>query len=718
MNEISRVSWDPRRLQVAMRAALAGVAVLVPCAIVFRWDRIGHLHDPRWQILLTLVGLAAGAWLASIQARASGRFRKTALVSIVTIALSQVCYLVLVWTSFVEHPSVWRVWWLTLVAAVTSTHVVWLRLTAAPDRRKLMRCTVGCALVAAGLWEAVALRRELLGNVSDWYLGAIVLFALASAIGSLALWLRGLKLANLRVPKPVRVGWIIASQVALVGVAFYAGRVTAPPGELFDRSSSALAHLEPSELDRQVRSDLERLKVVAKGMDELDTKLEAEAREFLAKRNAEGRDYFTPTEEDAIRGQFMSFLAYRSALLRVVATYAGFSAVPDPEARARCMLLGYAAGSLVYDKSLKLVTLYRDDELVRRKLNEADPKWGIPAGMFDRIYENVAQDRNAEALGEMAAYFQQNREAWGKRKVFDSAKFAWVAERIDRSAAEIKGRRFDRSDARWEQLVSRVRRDTYDPIYSTQTVVSTLIGDTRLIQWEPLIRKEQIREMRGKLRPGDILLERRNWFLSNAFLPGFWPHSAIYVGTVEELEKIGLVRKDEKGQWTSDEPDVRGHLAEYLSAAHDGETRTVLESISEGVVFNSLTESMHADYVAVLRPRLSEAQKAQAIARAFSHVGKPYDFEFDFFSADKLVCTELVYRAYYGMVDFPLVKIMGTNTLPALEIARKYAAERGSEGRQLDFVMFLDGVPGERCAKMADEGTFCGSIDRPRGFNE
>jgi hypothetical protein len=718
MNETPSLSLNPRKLQVVMRASLVVIAMLVLCAIALRWDRIGHLHDPRWQVLLTVVGVAVGAWLASIQARGSGRFRKTALVSIVTIALSQVCYLVLVWTSFKEHPFIWRVWWLTLVAAVTSTHIVWLRLTAAPDRRKLVRFTVGCALVAAGLWGALALRPQLLGNVSDAYLLGIVLFAAASAIGSLVLWMRGLKLANLRVPKPVRIGWIIAGQVALVGMAFYAGRITAPPGELFDRSSSALAHLEPVELDRQVRADLERLRVVAAGLDELDGKIEAGAGSVSKSRAAEGRDYFTPAEEDAIRSQFMSFLAYRSALLRLVATYAGFQAVPDPDARARCMLLGYAAGSLVYDKSLKLVTLYRDDELVRRKLNEADPRWGIPAGMFDRIYENVAQDRNAEALGEMAAYFDAHRAAWAKRRVFDEAQFAWVAERIDRSGKEIRGRRFDRSDARWEQLVSRVRRDTYDPIYSTQTVVSTLIGDTRLIEWEPLIKKEQIREMRGKLQPGDILLERRNWFLSNAFLPGFWPHSAIYVGSVEELEKIGLVRKDERGQWTSDEADVRAHLAEYLKPAHDGEVHTVLESISEGVVFNSLEESMHADYVAVLRPRLTDAQKGQAIARAFAHVGKPYDFEFDFFSADKLVCTELVYRAYYGMLDFPLVKIMGTNTLPALEIARKYAGERTSEARQLDFVLFLDGVPAEHCAKPADEGTFCSSVDRPRGFNE
>lgn len=712
-------SATQRLLRNIVYVLLTAIGLGAVAALLLRWDRIGTLHDPRWQVQLTLIGLAAGVWLGSIQARAAGRFRKTAAISAIGILFSQACYLILVWTSWKMDTLVWRCWWVSLVAAVTATHIVWLRLAAAPDRRKLMRFTVICALLAASMLGSLAFRRQLLASVETTYIVIVILASMGSLGGSLVLWLRGVRLSpSHRIPRPVKIGWMVAAQVALIAVAFYAGRITAPPADLFGFAPSALTRMTPDELEFQVRTDLERLKIIAQGLEELDTKVAQFSRELAAKPN---REVFTDAEDDALRAHFMSYLAYRDALLRLAAMYAGFESVRHPEARARCMLVGYGAGMLVYDYSLKLVSRYRDSATVRRKLNEPDTRWGIPAGMFDRIYENVVSQRNADALAEVQAYYQTRRADWAAAQVLPEADLAWLDGCIERCAADISASAINPWEARLEQLVSRVRNDTYTPVYAAQSLVSVWIGDTRLVQWQPLIRKEQIAEMQGKLQPGDILLERRNWFLSNAFLPGFWPHSALYVGTVQDLEKAGLVRRDALGKWTSDDPNVLAHLEEYLHKAPDGEAHTVIEAVSEGVVFNSLGESMHADYVAVLRPRLPAADKARAIARAFAHAGKAYDFEFDFDTADKLVCTELVYRSYDGLLNFRapyLQKVMGRYALPAVEIARKFRDERASAKRELDFVMFLDAVPSQRVARLADEETFCTSVDRPRGFND
>lgn len=705
-------------LRIFERLCFVALGVLLVIGAILRWDGIGSLHDPRWQIALTLVGLAVGAWLAGILVRGAGRFPWIAAVSVATILFSQVCYLILVWTSWKMHPLIWRFWWLSMIAAANSTHIIWLRMAAAPDRRWLMRATVGAAVLTSVLLAAIGLRRHLLGDVGTVYGCVTGVAAALSTLGSVFLWLRGVRLSPTgRIPRGVKIGWIVVSQVVLALVAFYAGRVTAPPPALFEQLPSALAQLRPDELEAQLRGDLARLRIVHAGLADLREKASSLYSRLREQRRAENREYFTPAEDDQLRSQFMSHLAYRAALLRLVATYSGFEAVRDPDARARCMLVGYAAGASVFDAGQALVSLYRGDPLVCRKLNEADPAAGIPAGMFDRIYENVSSGRNVQALAEMGAYYQTHRGEWVSAAVLPAEDFTWLEGVIERSTAGLRTGALDRAGMRFEQILARVRQDGYTPVYAVQSMVSTWIGDTRLVQWEPLIRKEQILEVRRQLRPGDILLERRNWFLSNAFLPGFWPHSALYIGGIEDLEKLGLVRR-EAGRWTSDHPAVREHLAAFLAAAPDGQAHTIIESVSEGVVFSSATESLHADYIAALRPRLPDARKAEAIARAFNHLGKPYDFEFDFFSADKLVCTELVYRAYEGLIHFDLVRVMGRDTLPALEIVREFSRERNAPGRQLDFVLFLDRVPGEQRSAPANEDTFCSTLDRPKEFNE
>ena len=248
---------------------------------------------------------------------------------------------------------------------------------------------------------------------------------------------------------------------------------------------------------------------------------------------------------------------------------------------------------------------------------------------------------------------------------------------------------------------------TRDVAYRSQAFVSTWLGSTRFRQPRDghcMIRPAQLSEFRAKLKPGDILIERQNWFLSRAFMPGYWAHAALYVGTTNDLVRLGLDR----------DPRVVAQWRQFAARDAAGHEHLILEAVPEGVRMTTLEHCIGiADSAAVLRPRVSEDQVREAIGRAFTHLGKSYDFDFDFFSSDKLVCTELVYRCYDGAVQFPLVTVMGRKTLPPTELVRKFVTERGRTNAQLACVCFLDGDERRGAASFKEEAVFVTTLERP-----
>jgi uncharacterized protein YycO len=97
---------------------------------------------------------------------------------------------------------------------------------------------------------------------------------------------------------------------------------------------------------------------------------------------------------------------------------------------------------------------------------------------------------------------------------------------------------------------------------------------------------------------------------------------------------------------------------------------SILEAKKDGVLFRPAEETLDLDALAVLRPRLGAAEIAEALSNAIAHEGKLYNFDFDFFTDDRLVCTEVVYRAYEGVggISIPLQECFGRRTLPAEDL--------------------------------------------------
>lgn len=686
-----------------------GLSAAVTALLVVLAAGEGYLRARRGQALLAFAGLAVASELAHFQL---GKFRqrpKLVVLGLAGVLFSQACYFLLVWTGWKTQSLLWRLWWLSMVLSVHVTHLIALRAPRSRQPGLVERWTPWLSIAVALLFASLGVRRDLLSPVGPVYWWIIAVLSVLAVFGSLVIWGRWLRrqIDGAALTRKTKVWFIAVSHLVVLGLGLYVGRTGARKASLYEAMPSAMARLSPAAVDAQAGADLVRLRTVSRGLAELESKMDAfhkATRERFAK---EGRDYYTPAEDEQLRWLFVEYLSHRTALMRLIATYAGFEAVRDPRARARCFMLGYAATTSAFRAGLRLVHTYRDRPVQRRKLNEAEPAWGIPAGMFDRIYANVANPRNHELCAEMAAYLDHKRSEWRRASIWPADDLEWLEGEIASSLAYIHEKRLSRHLAWIDLFIERVKEDAYTPAYAVQSMVAEWIGDTRIVQRQPCVSGEQIDKLAGKLKPGDILLERRNWFLSNAFLPGFWPHAALYVGTVDDLRRLGIADAD----------PVKAKLAEYARPAADGHPHTIIEAVSEGVIFSSLHHSMSADHVAVLRPRLSDEQIAQAIVRAFRHEGKPYDFEFDFSTADRIVCTELVYRAYQGMLDFKLVRVMGRSTLPAIDIVRKFARERDKPECELDLVIFLDGDPATGKAVEADVGEFCASADRPREFH-
>jgi hypothetical protein len=240
-------------------------------------------------------------------------------------------------------------------------------------------------------------------------------------------------------------------------------------------------------------------------------------------------------------------------------------------------------------------------------------------------------------------------------------------------------------------------------------------GDTRFTSQERrLISDAQLAELKTKLEPGDIIVERRNWYLSNVGLPGFWPHAAFYAGTPAQVASLAA---ELPAQLIERYPEAWAALTARDEAGH---ACPVVEAVSEGVVTSSVEHSCGADYVAVLRPKVSKETKVRAIERALQYFGRPYDFNFDFATDDQVVCSELVLKAYEAgtagesVLKVPYVEIIGRRAAPPTEFVRTFQGELGKPEAQFEFVHFLDGREEQRAAVVASAEALAATCERPK----
>ena len=461
--------------------------------------------------------------------------------------------------------------------------------------------------------------------------------------------------------------------------------------------------LSPEERGEKLARDGVALQRIVSGLEDLMARARAKGLLDLpddASTSVEQRGRF--------RLFFAAFLDHAVALDALRGYYDGRAELGAAK-EAEAFLLAYTADLALYVNTGELLRKTVGRRTYEVLLDEPGPEY--PDGAWERL--KAAYNRQPWQRPLVLAHLRHEAlsETYGRAGV--RARQAWLADYADRrwrTMVELGAQEAPDIAVRgWRDLIGEGFARVWFP---AQAHVAEWMGDTRVRRGhDSLVGPEQIDALRARLRTGDLLVERRNWYLSNIGLPGFWPHAAIYLGTPEEAR--AALGAEGVARLFASHP---GAAAAWAGDDGGGHPNRVIEAVSEGVVFTTLEHSAGADYVAALRPRLAPADVARAVGRAFAYHGRPYDFDFDFLTDAALVCTELAYKAYEPAPGEPglhltLVEVLGRPTLPANELVRQWAE---GPSQQLDFIAFLDGREGKGRAVEADEEALRASWRRPK----
>ncbi len=441
-------------------------------------------------------------------------------------------------------------------------------------------------------------------------------------------------------------------------------------------------------------------------------------------------DLFSPPKEQknallaredklAIWNTWSSLLDSLAGLDALRREHKKFDLFQESERKNASFAIAYASFLASYRHALEFIALADKNPALDTVLNEAVPELGIPAGTFSRFkfrFLNVAVASEFAALQVIAKTYTGGLTEL-LPAIEEDAKIIW-------EMGKGKGHELTLKNS-----LAVVQKGSFAAWFPLQKGISGWMGDTKVHRkGSHLISARQIDTMGKRLQPGDIIFERHEWYLSNLGLPGFWTHVALYVGTAEE--RRAYFNDPEVQKWVTGLAVPDGSLESLLRQRYpatysrslilkeDRRPARILEAISEGVSFTSLEYTGASDSIAVIRPRLSKAEKAKAVMRAFHYSGRPYDFNFDFQTDAALVCSELIFKAYQpggGMkgMRFPLTEVLGRKVSTPNGMVRQFDEQLGTPALQADFVLFLDGFEKEKRAVDSTLEQFRASWKRP-----
>jgi len=360
-------------------------------------------------------------------------------------------------------------------------------------------------------------------------------------------------------------------------------------------------------------------------------------------------------EADTIRTELFPYaLRYRNSLYRTD------DALGDRD-RIESIVISMAAALTLYDNAHFMEEHFHNKSELREKLNEAYPEYGVNENFYkDSLMRSNALAYRSTML-DAIRFFENNRKTIARYIAQGDPSIRYLYDTIEHSPMRVTLGGDNAFNEITDQVTALLSSTAELPISTVEKLkfnFSKVLGNTMgFVRW----RSGKLREDKAfltdfsvHLKPGDVLLEKTPFALTDKTIPGHFGHAALYIGTYEQLRDIGALN----------EPFIKRHLDEIKAG------KVILEALREGVVLNSVEHFMNIDDVATLRPsHLSSDEIRGSLDLALSNYGKKYDFAFNVNTTETIVCSELVYVAY-PQIDFMTKKVLTSFTISPDDIAK------------------------------------------------
>jgi hypothetical protein len=470
------------------------------------------------------------------------------------------------------------------------------------------------------------------------------------------------------------------------------------------KNHSSLANLRGQALREKIVSDASLLVIIDRKMNNLRTFMEG----YFKSIRDEKPSILTHTQRKETKQIWAQYLDLSIVLQKLIVEYKHLDSFKKRD-QLDAYLISYAAYLLFYSSGLDIIENTANIAPFEVLLDEPIPEYGILRGQYTNLKWLIV---HIEEFYELVEGYSNYKKMLKKYPIAPASSENLRSNKDGQYLAKLIEERYPLCKQKLESegisnlvqnILDTFKDKTLDILFPIQKNFALFMGITRLThRKDGFISHRQCKKLIQKAKPGDILLERKEWYLSNLGIPGFWTHAALYIGSPGELkswsntsEIIEFYRgKDPECASFSDY--LKRHYPEAYSAylaGEDGEYNRIIEGLKDGVIFHSVSKSVGiSDHAACLRPRLTKIDIAQSIEIAFQFWGHEYDYTFSMLSDYELTCSELIYKSYEPApgkngLSLDLSKIMGILTLPANNIAAQFDREYDTNP-QLEFILY------------------------------